>query len=95
MFTGSALKKKVTSFSGDHFPVVRKGYDRAAVEQYLWVIEALIRGGDEVDIDELVNKSFPVARKGYDRPTVQRHLGKIAESLAPELRGVVPTPLAA
>lgn len=95
MFTGSALKKKVTSFSGDHFPVVRKGYDRASVEHYLWVVDALIRGGDEVDIDELLNKSFRVARKGYDRPAVQRHLAEIAQNVEPELRGVVPTPLAA
>lgn len=95
MFTASALKKQVTSFEGNLFPVVRKGYDRASVEHYFWVIEALIKGGDEIDIDELLHKSFPLARKGYDRPEVQRHLGKIAETIAPDLAGIVPTQLAA
>jgi len=60
------------------FPIVHRGYDPVAVDEFL----DLLASGDPnelpFDVDDVMNKTFPVVKRGYDRARVHRYTYSLA-----------------
>ena len=74
----SATTNSSSSRQGS-FRIVRRGFDRAQVDDYFAYVDAQQIAGDPVDQSELLNKMFDVTRRGYDRVFVAKALGALAE----------------
>lgn len=62
----------------DRFPIVRRGYDPVAVDEFLELLENWDPDENPIGVDEVINKMFPVVKNGYDQARVHRYTYSLA-----------------